>query len=170
MIPSNCEDPSQLVSCASQLQVTLFFFSLYLVAIGQGGYKPCIKVFGADQFDGDDLKEAKAKSSFFNWLMFGICVSILSTRLVSSYIQENLSWSLGFGIPSVSMLLALLLFLLGTSSYRFSTDGGGKKNPFARIGHVFVEAVKNRRQRNFDNSNPNKTLLLLPHQSSKQLR
>ncbi|CAN6844693.1 unnamed protein product [Brassica oleracea] len=84
------------------LQVTLFFFSLYLVAIGQGGYKPCIKVFGADQFDGDDLQEAKAKSSFFNWLMFGICViSILSIRLVSSYIQENLSWSLGFGIPSV---------------------------------------------------------------------
>uniref|UniRef100_A0A0D3APZ7 Uncharacterized protein n=1 Tax=Brassica oleracea var. oleracea TaxID=109376 RepID=A0A0D3APZ7_BRAOL len=77
MIPSHshCEDQSQLVSCASQLQVTLFFFSLYLVAIGQGGYKPCIKVFGADQFDGDDLQEAKAKSSFFNWLMFGICVS-----------------------------------------------------------------------------------------------
>ena len=45
------------------------------MAIGQGGYKPCIKVFGADQFDGDDLQEAKAKSSFFNWLMFGICVS-----------------------------------------------------------------------------------------------
>ncbi|KAL0731631.1 hypothetical protein Bca4012_027725 [Brassica carinata] len=170
MIPSSCEDPSQLVSCASPLQVTLFFFSMYLVAIGQGGYKPCIKVFGADQFDGDDLEEAKAKSSFFNWLMFGICVSILSTRLVSSYIQENLSWSLGFGIPSVSMLLALLLFLFGTSSYRFSTDGGGKKNPFARIGRVFVEAVKNRRQHDFDISNPNKTLLLLPHQSSKQLR
>lgn len=77
MIPSHshCEDQSQLVSCASQLQVTLFFFSLYLVAIGQGGYKPCIKVFGADQFDGDDLQEAKTKSSFFNWLMFGICVS-----------------------------------------------------------------------------------------------
>ncbi|KAF8099546.1 hypothetical protein N665_0242s0030 [Sinapis alba] len=170
MFPSHCDDPSQLVSCPSQLQVTLFFFSLYLVAIGQGGYKPCIKVFGADQFDGDDLKEAEDKSSFFNWLMFGICVSILSTRLVSSYIQENLSWSLGFGIPSVAMLLALLLFLLGTSSYRFSTDGGGKKNPFARIGRVFVEAVKNRRQRDFDISNPSKTLLLLPHRSSKQLR
>ncbi|KAG2321733.1 hypothetical protein Bca52824_014946 [Brassica carinata] len=78
-----------------------------------------------------DQKEAKAKSSFFNWLMFGSCVSIWLTRLVSSYIQENLSWSLGFGIPSVFMLLALFLFLLGTTSYRFSAEEGGKKNPFA---------------------------------------
>ncbi|CAH8257907.1 unnamed protein product [Arabidopsis lyrata] len=104
MIPSHCDqDQSQRVSCSSQLQVTLFFCSLYLVAIGQGGYTPCIKVFGADQFDGNDLKEAKDKSSFFNWLMFGNCISILTTRLVSTYIQENLSWSLGFGIPSVFM-------------------------------------------------------------------
>ncbi|KAG7586750.1 MFS transporter superfamily [Arabidopsis thaliana x Arabidopsis arenosa] len=163
MIPSHRKD-------SNQLQVTLFFCSLYLVAIGQGGYKPCIKVFGADQFDGNDLKEAKDKSSFFNWLMFGNCISILTTRLVSTYIQENLSWSLGFGIPSVSMLLALFLFLLGTNSYRFSTEREGKKNPFARISRVFMEALKNRRQPDLDIANANETLLLLAHQSSKQFR
>ncbi|KFK41630.1 hypothetical protein AALP_AA2G152700 [Arabis alpina] len=169
MIPSHYKDPNQLVSHASHFQVTLFFSALYLVAIGQGGYKPCIKVFGADQFDGSDLKEAKSKSSFFNWLMFGNCISILMSRLVSNYIQENLSWFLGFGIPSLSMLLALFMFLLGTTSYRFSTERG-KKNPFARIGRVFVEAVKNRRQSDFGIDNPKETLLLLTHQSSKQFR
>ncbi|CAA7052408.1 unnamed protein product [Microthlaspi erraticum] len=151
------------------LQVTLFFCSLYVIAIGQGGYKPCIKVFGADQFDGNDLKEAQAKSSFFNWMMFGNCASIVMTRFVSNFIQENVSWSLGFGIPSVSMLLALFLFLLGTSSYRFSTERGGKKNPFARIGRVFVEAIKNRRKPDSKIANTDETLLLLAHQSSKQL-
>ncbi|CAH8257909.1 unnamed protein product [Arabidopsis lyrata] len=161
MAPSNSKDPNQL-------QVILFFCSLYLIAIGQGGYKPCIKVFGADQFDGNDLKEAKAKSSFFNWLMFGSCVSILTTRLVSSYIQEYLSWSLGFGIPSVSMLLALLLFLLGTKTYRFSATRGGKKNPFARISRVFMVALKNRTQPDSYIANPNETLLI--YQSSKQFR
>ncbi|VVA95002.1 unnamed protein product [Arabis nemorensis] len=163
MIPSYYDDPNQL-------QVTLFFVSLYLIAIGQGGYKPCIKVFGADQFDGNDLKESKDKSSFFNWVMFGSCLSILTTRLVCSYIQENLSWSLGFGIPSVSMLLALLLFLLGTKTYRFSTRRGRNKNPFARIGRVFIEAVKNTKQPDFDIYNPNEKLLLQAHQSSKQFR
>ncbi|CAD5316978.1 unnamed protein product [Arabidopsis thaliana] len=164
--------PSHQSKDSNQLQETIFFFSLYLVAIGQGGYNPCIKVFGADQFDGNDHKEARDKSSFFNWLMFGNCISILTTRLVSTYIQENLSWSLGFGIPSVSMLLSLFLFLLGTTSYRFSTERVGKKNPFARISRVFMEALKNRRQPDLDiaNANANETLLLLAHQSSKQFR
>ncbi|CAH8359334.1 unnamed protein product [Eruca vesicaria subsp. sativa] len=171
MLPSHCDGPNHHVSCAStQLQVTLFFISLYLVAIGQSGFNMCLKVFGADQFDGNNQKEAKAKSSFFNWLMFGSCVSILLTRLVSSYIQENLSWSLGFGIPSVFMLLALFLFLLGTTSYRFSAEEGRKKNPFARIGRVFLEAVKNRRQQDLDIANPNETLLLMPQQSSMPFR
>ncbi|KAJ4884382.1 Protein NRT1/ PTR FAMILY 5.11 [Raphanus sativus] len=128
----------------NQLQVTLFFVSLYLIAIGQGGYKPCIKVFGADQFDENDVNESKAKSSYFNWLMFGNCVSI-TTLFVSTYIQENLSWSLG-------------------------TARGGKDNPFARIGRVFMEAVKNRRQDHLGLSNTNERLPLLPHQSSEQFR
>ncbi|KAG2322437.1 hypothetical protein Bca4012_056812 [Brassica carinata] len=163
MISSHHKDPSQL-------QVTLFLVSLYLIAIGQGGYKPIIKVFGADQLDGDDLKETKAKSSYFNWLMFGSCISVLTTRLVSIFIQENLSWSLGFGIPSVSMLLSLLLFLLGTKNYRFSTARGEKKNPFARITHVFMEAVRNRRQPDLDLDNPNQTLLIVSVQNSNQPR
>ncbi|CAN7129322.1 unnamed protein product [Brassica rapa subsp. narinosa] len=157
MISSHHKDPSQL-------QVTLFFCSLYLIAIGHGGYKPCIRVFGADQLDGDAL------SSYFNWLMFGSCISVLTTRLISIFIQENLSWSLGFGIPSVSMLLSLLIFLLGTKNYRFSTARGEKKNPFARISHVFMEAVRNRGQPGLDIYNPNQTLLMVPVHDSKQLR
>lgn len=169
MIPSHCEDQNQRASSASQIQVTIFFCSLYLAAIGQGGYLPCMKVFGADQFDGNNLEEAKAKSSFFNWMMFGNCFSILTSRLVSNYIQENVSWSLGFGIPSVSMLLALFLVLLGTNSYRFSSERRGKTNPFARISRVFIEALKNIRKPDLDIANPNETLLLT-HQTSKKFR
>ncbi|KAL0663884.1 hypothetical protein Bca4012_100721 [Brassica carinata] len=70
-------------------------------------------------------------------------LSITTTRLVSTYIQENLSWSFGFE---------------------------GKKNPFARIGRVFMEAIKNRRQKNPDIANANETLLLLAKQSSEKFR
>ncbi|KAG2253067.1 hypothetical protein Bca52824_083203 [Brassica carinata] len=154
----------------NQLHVTLFFVSLYLIAIGQGGYKPCIKVFGADQFDENDVNESKAKSSYFNWLMFGNCVSISTTLFISTYIQEKVSWSLGFGIQCVAMLLALFLFLLGTKTYRFSTTRGGKNNPFARIGRVFMEAVKNRRQDHLSLGNTSESLPLLPHQSFEQFR
>ncbi|XP_056859975.1 protein NRT1/ PTR FAMILY 5.12-like [Raphanus sativus] len=166
-IPSTCKDQETLVSCVSQFKVTVFFCALYLIALGEGGFKACLRAFGADQFDEQDPEESKAKSSFFNWLYFAISFGILATRLISNYVQENLSWALGFGIPCVSMMLSLFLFLLGTNTYRFSTGGEvreGRKhnNPFVRIGRVFVAAVKNRRETSSET--------LLPHEISKQFR
>ncbi|KAE8702714.1 Protein NRT1/ PTR FAMILY 5.10 [Hibiscus syriacus] len=108
-------------SSVHQFRVILVF-SLYLIAIAQGGYKPCLQAFGADQFDAQDPEECKAKSSFFNWLLFGMSAGILMTLLVLNYIQENLSWVLGFAIPGIVMAFGLLVFLLGTT-YRFSVKG-----------------------------------------------
>jgi len=137
--------------------------------LGEGGFKVCLRAFGADQFDEQDPNESKAKSSYFNWLYFAISIGILTTRLVTNYVQENLSWALGYAIPCLSMMLALFLFLLGIKTYRFSTGGEGRQgkkhdNPFVRIGRVFVAAARNRRQ------TPSDTCLLLPNESTKKFR
>ncbi|PRQ20398.1 putative proton-dependent oligopeptide transporter family, major facilitator superfamily [Rosa chinensis] len=129
---------------SSELQIVLFFFSLYLVAVAQGGHKPCVQAFGADQFDGQDREECKAKSSFFNWWYFGMNAGILLTFSVLIYIQDNLSWGLGFGIPCVVMVLAMIFFVSGTRTYRYSIKGE-EESPFVRIGKVFVAALRNRR-------------------------
>lgn len=120
----------------------MFFLSLYLVAIAQGGHKPCVQAFGADQFDRDDPIENKAKSSFFNWWYFGLCAGASATMLIVVYIQDNLNWSLGFGLPCIVMAVSLVVFLLGTKTYRFGSKRE-KTNPFVRIGKVFVSAVRN---------------------------
>ncbi|KAB5512563.1 hypothetical protein DKX38_029591 [Salix brachista] len=141
----HCRSTKDVSVCAPpRLLVTLFFFSVYLVAVGQGGHKPCVQAFGGDQFDGQDPKESKAKSSFFNWWYFAISVGITMTLIVLVYIQENLSWALGFGIPCVVLVVALLVFLLGSRTYRYSAKENGK-NPFMRIGRVIVRAIRNRR-------------------------
>lgn len=135
MLPSNGETNTSLI---------LFFSAIYLIAIATSGHKPCIQALGADQFDGEDPEESKMRSSFFNWWGFGICVGSFTTRLVLNYIQDNLSWALGFGIPGIIMLLSLLVFLLGTNTYRFCVKRN-QNSPFARIGNGFVAAFRNRK-------------------------
>ncbi|KAL3830320.1 hypothetical protein ACJIZ3_019122 [Penstemon smallii] len=126
----------------TELQSMFFYFSLYLVALAQGGYSPCVQAFGADQFDDEDNKECKAKSSFFNWWNCFSSIGVFVPLLVLTYIQENLSWELGFGIPAVVMGFTLVMFLVGTPTYRFRINSDGR-NPFVRISRVFVKAARN---------------------------
>ncbi|CAL5434582.1 unnamed protein product [Camellia sinensis] len=103
---------------------------------------PQFQAFGADQFDGQDSEECRARSSFFNWWYFGSCVGPTAALLFLNYIQDNLNWGLGFGIPCISMVVALLIFLIGTTTYRY-TIKGRNMNPFLRIATVFATATKN---------------------------
>ncbi|XP_043692539.1 protein NRT1/ PTR FAMILY 5.4-like [Telopea speciosissima] len=119
----------------------LFFLSLYTIAIGQGGHKPCVQAFGADQFDEDKPEEKKAKSSFFNWWYFGICSGAVAATLVVIYLQDNVGWAIGFGVSAVAMGMALVVFLLGRKLYRQQVPRG---SPLTQVAQVFVAAVRKR--------------------------
>ncbi|KAM3334077.1 hypothetical protein ACQJBY_028874 [Aegilops geniculata] len=124
----------------SPVQVTIFYVSLYLVALAEAGHKPCAQAFGADQFDQHHPEESVSRSSFFNWWYFGMCSGTAATTMVSSYIQDNIGWGLGFGIPCLVMVLALAMFLLGTRRYRYYTST--QSSPFARLARAFVALLK----------------------------
>ncbi|XP_058728861.1 protein NRT1/ PTR FAMILY 5.10-like [Vicia villosa] len=146
MIPSltesKCQVDSEFILCSKHSQVILFFISLYLVAIGQGGHKPCVQAFGADQFDEQHPKEHRARSSFFNWWYFTMVAGATVAIPILTYIQDNYSWVIGFGIPCIVMTFGLLVFLLGTMTYRYSIKEN-ETSPFLRIGRVFVAAARN---------------------------
>ncbi|KAK6932010.1 Proton-dependent oligopeptide transporter family [Dillenia turbinata] len=169
-ISSNCGSSEESMPCRSnELQVLCFFFSLYLVAVAQGGHKPCVQAFGADQFDEQDPNESKAKSSFFNWWYFTMSAGLLCTLSILNYIQDNLSWFLGFGIPCTVMAVALVVFLLGRTTYRYEIRGD-EESPFVRIGRVFVAAARNWRTEQLTIATEEEARGTLPHKGSEQFK
>ncbi|GJN30243.1 hypothetical protein PR202_gb18533 [Eleusine coracana subsp. coracana] len=122
---------------ASTLQLGVYFGGLYIVALGNGGTKPNISTIGADQFDEFDPREKMHKLSFFNWWMFTIFVGILFSSTVLVYLQDNISWTVGYGIPTLGLLISVCIFLAGTKLYRHKVPQG---SPFTRMGKVIAAA------------------------------
>uniref|UniRef100_A0A7N0URC2 Peptide transporter n=2 Tax=Kalanchoe fedtschenkoi TaxID=63787 RepID=A0A7N0URC2_KALFE len=124
---------------ASTLQLAVFFAALYTLTIGTGGTKPNISTIGADQFDDFHPKEKAQKLSFFNWWMFAIFFGTLFANTVLVYIQDNVGWTLGYGLPAAGLAISILVFLSGTPFYRHRVPGG---SPFTRMAKVIVAAVR----------------------------
>ncbi|XP_034689370.1 protein NRT1/ PTR FAMILY 8.3-like [Vitis riparia] len=124
---------------ATTAQYAVFFFGLYLIALGTGGIKPCVSSFGADQFDDTDPKERVKKGSFFNWFYFSINIGALVSSSFLVWIQDNAGWGLGFGIPALFMGIAIASFFSGTPLYRFQKPGG---SPITRMCQVLVASFR----------------------------
>ena len=86
--PLECNSDSNLCEKASKFQVGIFYFALYVLAVGTGGTKPNISTIGADQFDEFDPKEKLQKASFFNWWIFAVFFGMLFADSFLIYIQD----------------------------------------------------------------------------------
>jgi peptide/histidine transporter 3/4 len=124
---------------ASTLQLAVFFGALYTLAIGTGGTKPNISTIGADQFDDFHPKEKAHKLSFFNWWMFSIFFGTLFANTILVYIQDNVGWALGYGLPTLGLVISVAIFLAGTPFYRHRQPTG---SPFTRMAKVIVAALR----------------------------
>ncbi|KGN50724.1 protein NRT1/ PTR FAMILY 5.1 [Cucumis sativus] len=130
-------------SKATPSQITFFYVSLYTIALGAGGTKPNISTFGADQFDDFNPTEKQMKVSFFNWWMFSSFLGALFATLGLVYVQENIGWGLGYGIPTVGLLFSLFIFYLGTPIYRHKVRKS--RSPAKDLIRVPVTAFRNRK-------------------------
>ncbi|XP_015893998.3 protein NRT1/ PTR FAMILY 8.3-like isoform X1 [Ziziphus jujuba] len=126
---------------AAPAQYAVFFFGLYMIALGTGGIKPCIWPFGADQFDDTDPRERVKKGSYFNWFYFSQNIGAIIAASLLVWIQDNVGWGLGFGIPTLLIGFAIASLFLGTPFYRFQKSGG---SPLTRICQVLVVSFRKR--------------------------
>lgn len=82
------------------------------------------------------------KVSFFNWWMFSAFLGALFATIGLVYIQENLGWGLGYGVPTVGLILSLLLFYIGTPIYRHKVM---TTSPTSDLIRIPITAFKNRK-------------------------
>ncbi|KAH7570169.1 hypothetical protein ACOSQ2_018464 [Xanthoceras sorbifolium] len=126
---------------ATEAQIGVLLMGLVLLSVGSGGIRPCSIPFGVDQFDPTTEEGVKGINSYFNWYYTTFTVVILLTQTVVVYLQDSVSWVIGFGIPTVLMAGSLVLFLLGTKIYVYVKPEG---SIFSGIAQVFVAVYKKR--------------------------
>ena len=127
---------------ASWWQLVILYISLLLTALGAGGIRPCVVAFGADQFDESNPKNKTKTWNFFNWYYFCMGFSMLLAVTVVVYIQDNVGWGLGLGIPTAAMAISVVSFIAGYPMYRRLEPSG---SPFTRLVQVMVAAYRKRK-------------------------
>uniref|UniRef100_A0A0D6QU45 Major facilitator superfamily (MFS) profile domain-containing protein n=1 Tax=Araucaria cunninghamii TaxID=56994 RepID=A0A0D6QU45_ARACU len=137
--PSGCGDGTLGCKHATPLGVGVFSLSIYLVALGYGGYQPSIATYGADQFDEEDESEAHSKVAFFSWFYLALNLGSLFSNTILGYFENNGMWPLGFWLSAGAALISMVVFLVGTPRYRHHMPGG---NPLPRVAQVFVAAIR----------------------------
>ncbi|XP_024180012.1 protein NRT1/ PTR FAMILY 6.2 [Rosa chinensis] len=142
--PPHCDITAANNNCkqANKLQMGILYLALYIIALGTGGLKSSVSGFGTDQFDEKDDREKAQMAYFFNRFFFFISTGSLMAVTVLVYIQDQVDRSWAYGICSISMFLAILLFFSGTKRYRYKKSLG---SPLVQIFQVIVAAIRKRK-------------------------
>nr|PNR55657.1 hypothetical protein PHYPA_006554 [Physcomitrium patens] len=144
-LPPCSGEPGALHPCqpAHGWDMVILYVGLYLVAFGTGGIKSSVSPLGADQFDENDPREKKLKSSYFNWFFMAIEVGAILSVTLLIYIQIKLGRGWGFGITAGAMLFAIAVLVGGVPLYRYQVSY--KRSPIAHVVRVFANAFRNRK-------------------------
>ena len=111
--------------------------TLLLAALGVGGTRFTIATMGAEQFD-----KASDQGIFFNWYFLTLYVANAISLSVIVYIQDNVSWGLGFGICAIANVIGLAIFIMGKQFY---CQVKPKGSPFTSLARVMVAAIRKRK-------------------------
>ncbi|XP_016502788.1 protein NRT1/ PTR FAMILY 2.7-like [Nicotiana tabacum] len=120
---------------ASTSQLTFLYAALALAYLGNGGTRFTIGSMGANQF-----QKPKHQAIFFNWYTFALYTSNVIGSTVLLYIEDNVSWVLGFAICVAFNILGLTIFLSGQRLYRHIETQ--HESPFVSLAQVVVAAIR----------------------------
>ncbi|KZV27314.1 hypothetical protein F511_30764 [Dorcoceras hygrometricum] len=135
--PPACEDGSNVCEHSSQLQLAVLYLGLALSSLGNAGTRFTIAPMGADQFDSPENQ-----SVFFNWYIITMYTATVVSSTAIVFVEDNVSWTLGFGLCVGANVIGLAVFLSGRRFYRLVKPKG---SPFKSLACVIVAAFGKRK-------------------------
>ncbi|KAM7321981.1 hypothetical protein ACRRTK_018822 [Alexandromys fortis] len=122
----------------------LSLIGLSLIALGTGGIKPCVAAFGGDQFE---EKHAEARTRYFSVFYLSINAGSLISTFITPMLRGDVKcfgedcYALAFGVPGLLMVVALVVFAMGSKMYRKPPPEG---NIVAQVIKCIWFALSNR--------------------------
>lgn len=135
-----CDQITKSCNSPTTAQLSFLYISLGLMAIGAGGVRASSLAFGMDQLGSKD-KNAGLTESYFNWTYAFTLVAVLIGMTILVYLQDNLGWKVGFGVPLVLMFISMVSFFSGSSFY---VKLQAKGNVISNCAQVVVASSKNK--------------------------
>uniref|UniRef100_K3XR39 Uncharacterized protein n=1 Tax=Setaria italica TaxID=4555 RepID=K3XR39_SETIT len=131
--PPSCQPPSAI-------QAAVLYAAVCLLAVGNGGTRYNAAALGADQFVGGEEERRRGRdASFFSWYFVCLYASYVAGDTALVYVQDSVSWALGFGVCVVTTGLGLIALLAGSRYYRRPVQKG---SPFTALARVVVAAAR----------------------------
>eukprot|EP00058_Branchiostoma_floridae_P015935 XP_002601423.1 hypothetical protein BRAFLDRAFT_122827 [Branchiostoma floridae] len=118
----------------------VFLVALFLVVIGQGGIKANVAPFAAQQASGMTMETER---SFFNWFFWMLNLGAGFSLSVIAWIQQDVSFWIGFLIPVLTTGITLLTLLTCRCAGRLNMEEP-KGSAVSTVVLILSDAVKNR--------------------------
>ncbi|KAL6631009.1 hypothetical protein ACP70R_028349 [Stipagrostis hirtigluma subsp. patula] len=135
--PPHCAAPSAACQHGTPGQLAVLYAAVCLLAIGTGGTRFNVATFGADQFG-----SPRDQETFFNWYFVFLNASFIVGDTAIVYLQDSVSWALGFGVCVATTVASLILLLVGARYYQMPAPKG---SPYTELARVVVAAVRKAR-------------------------
>uniref|UniRef100_A0A8D2AVR9 Solute carrier family 15 member 2 n=1 Tax=Sciurus vulgaris TaxID=55149 RepID=A0A8D2AVR9_SCIVU len=122
----------------------LSLVGLSLIALGTGGIKPCVAAFGGDQFE---EKHAEERTRYFSVFYLSINAGSLISTFITPMLRGDVQcfgddcYALAFGVPGLLMVIALVVFAMGSKMYKKPPPEG---NIVAQVIKCIWFAISNR--------------------------
>ncbi|KAF7106874.1 hypothetical protein CFC21_107577 [Triticum aestivum] len=135
--PAACQLGAGPCEKASTGQMAALYAAVFLLCLSAAGARFNQATMGANQFEA-----AADRDVFFNWYFIFFYASTVLGATVIVYVQDTVSWTLGFGVSCAASVVGLAALLLGARHYRQPPAQG---SPFTGLARVVVAAARKRK-------------------------